>query len=94
MRLSTLAAMALEARRERKAADTRRRRIDELESRIAEREQAIKDLEATMSAQGFYDNHEKAKPVLDRHQALMWEVGDLIGQWEALQEHAQEPQGS
>jgi ATP-binding cassette subfamily F protein 3 len=75
-----------EARRERKAADTRRRRIDELESRIAEREQAIKDIEATMSAPGFYDNHEQAKPVLDRHQALMWEVGDLMSQWEALQQ--------
>jgi hypothetical protein len=25
---------------------------------------------------------------------LMWEVGDLIAQWEALQEHAQEPQSS
>ena len=78
-----------EARRERKAADTRRRRIDELESRIAEREQAIKDLETTMSAQGFYDNHEKAKPVLDRHQALMWEVGDLMSQWEALQQDSE-----
>jgi ATP-binding cassette, subfamily F, member 3 len=75
-----------EARRERKAADVRRRRIDELESRIAEREQAIKDIEATMSALGFYDDHEKAKPVLDRHQALMWEVGDLMSQWEALQQ--------
>jgi ATP-binding cassette subfamily F protein 3 len=75
-----------EARRERKAADTRRRRIDELESRIAERERAIKDIEATMSAPGFYENHEQAKPVLDRHQALMWEVGDLMSQWEALQQ--------
>jgi len=25
---------------------------------------------------------------------LMWEVGDLIAQWEALQEHAQQAQGS
>jgi ATP-binding cassette subfamily F protein 3 len=78
-----------EARRERKAADARRRRIDELEGRIAEREQAIKDIEATMSAAGFYDNHEKAKPVLDRHQALMWEVGDLMSQWEALQQDSE-----
>ena len=69
-----------------KAADTLRKRIDELEARIAEREQAIKELEATMSAPGFYDNHETAKPVIDRHQALMWEVGDLMSQWEALQQ--------
>ena len=74
-----------EARRERKAADARRKRIEELESRIAEREQAIKDLEQEMAAPGFYENHEAAKPVVDRHQALMWEVGDLMSQWEALQ---------
>jgi ATP-binding cassette, subfamily F, member 3 len=69
------------ARRERKAADVRRKRIDELEARIADREQAIKELEASMSAPGFYDNREAAKPVIDRHQALMWEVGDLMNQW-------------
>ena len=73
-----------EARRGRKAADARRKRIEELETRIADREQAIKDLEQTMAAPGFYENHEAAKPVVDRHQALMWEVGDLMSQWEAL----------
>ena len=78
-----------EARRERKAADAKKRRIDELESRIAEREQAIKDIEAKMSAPGFYENHEHAKPVVDQHQALMWEVGDLMSQWEALQQRTE-----
>jgi ATP-binding cassette subfamily F protein 3 len=75
-----------EARKIRKAQDTRRKRIEELEARIAEREAEIKDIEGLMSATGFYDNHEAAKPVIDRHQALMWEVGDLMGQWETLQE--------
>jgi ATP-binding cassette, subfamily F, member 3 len=74
-----------EARKRRKAQEARQRRIDDLEGRIAEREQAIKDLEQTMSAPGFYDNRETAKPVIDRHQALMWEVGDLMHQWEELQ---------
>ena len=74
-----------EARRRRKADDTRRRRIEELEARIADREQAIKDIEASMSAPGFYHDHDAVKPVIDRHQALMWEVGDLMNQWEALQ---------
>ncbi|MGH9371820.1 MAG: ABC-F family ATP-binding cassette domain-containing protein [Vicinamibacterales bacterium] len=74
-----------EARRDKKAADARRRRIEELEARIADREQAIKDIETSMSAPGFYDDHETAKPVIDRHQALMWEVGDLMHQWEDLQ---------
>ena len=74
-----------DARRVRKTADARRKRIEELEARIADREQAIRDIEASMSAPGFYDNHETAKPVIDRHQALMWEVGDLMSQWEELQ---------
>jgi ATP-binding cassette subfamily F protein 3 len=78
-----------EARKARKAEDVRRRRIEELEARIAERETEVKKIEAEMSAPGFYDNHEAAKPVIDRHQALMWEVGDLMGQWEALQEQAE-----
>jgi len=75
-----------EARKARKVLDARRKRIDDLETRIAEREQAIRDIEATMAAPGFYDNHEEAKPVIDKHQALMWEVGDLMHQWEELQQ--------
>ena len=42
-----------------------------------------------MSAPGFYDDRETSKPVLDRHQALMWEVGDLMSQWEMLQAEAE-----
>ena len=78
-----------EDRKARKAQDAKRRRIEELEARIAEREAEIKRIEAEMSAAGFYENHERAKPVIDRHQARMWEVGDLMGQWETLQEGGQ-----
>jgi ATP-binding cassette subfamily F protein 3 len=59
-------------------------RIAELEARIGEHERAIKDLEAKMSAPGFYAQHETSRPVLDAHQALMWKVGELLGQWEML----------
>ena len=38
-----------------------------------------------MSAPGFYDDRDASRPIIDRHQALMWEVGDLMNQWEALQ---------
>ena len=38
-----------------------------------------------MAAPGFYDDRAAAQPVIDRHQALMWEVGDLMHQWEELQ---------
>jgi ATP-binding cassette subfamily F protein 3 len=74
-----------EARRDKKAADAKRRRVEELEARIADRERAIREIEEAMSAPGFYEDHESARPVIDRHQALMWEVGDLMNQWEALQ---------
>ena len=40
-----------------------------------------------MAAPGFYDDRAAAQPVIDRHQALMWEVGDLMHQWEELQAH-------
>jgi ATP-binding cassette subfamily F protein 3 len=60
-------------------------RVAEMEARIAEREKAIKEVEQEMSAPEFYNNHEKSKPVLARHQELMWEVGELLGQWEMLQ---------
>jgi ATP-binding cassette subfamily F protein 3 len=65
-------------------------RIAELEARIAEREGEIKTVEAAISAPGFYDRPEAAKPTLDRHQTLMWEVGDLLSQWEMLQAEAEE----
>ena len=74
-----------ETRRRRRAADDRARRIADLESRIAAREAEIKDLEGKMAAPGFYDAREHADAIVTRHQTLMWEVGDLMNQWEALQ---------
>src|SRR5215510_405065 len=74
-----------EARKQQKALQARRDRIASLETRIAETEAAIKELEQTMAAPGFYDDRAAAQPVLDRHQALMWQVGDLMHQWEELQ---------
>ena len=65
-------------------------RVAELEARIADREKAIKDVEQTMAAPDFYNDHEKSKPVLAQHQALMWEVGELLGQWEMLQSEAEQ----
>ena len=62
-----------------------RDRVIEIEMRIADREKAIKDVEQKMAAPDFYSNHEKSKPVLAQHQELMWEVGELLGQWEMLQ---------
>jgi ATP-binding cassette subfamily F protein 3 len=81
---------AAERRKRERSRKNLRDRITELEGRIAEREAAIKALEVTMSAPGFYDAHAQVKPVLDQHQALMWEVGELLNQWEMLQGEADE----
>ena len=77
-----------ERRKQQRAQDALRKRIADLETRIAERETQIKELEASMASPGFYDDRDASKRVVDRHQSLMWEVGDLMSQWEALQEHA------
>jgi uncharacterized coiled-coil protein SlyX len=81
---------AAERRKRERARKNLRDRIADLEARIAEREASIKSLEATMSGPGFYNAREQAKPVLDQHQALMWEVGELLNQWEMLQSEADE----
>ena len=80
--------LAAERKRDREVR-ARRARIADLESRIAAHEQAIRDLEASMASPGFYEDREGAQPVIDRHQALMWEVGELMQQWEALCEMAE-----
>ncbi len=74
-----------ERRKRDKARRTMASRIADLEARIAEREAEIRTLEATMSAPGFYDDRDAANVSVTRHQSVMWEVGDLMGQWEALQ---------
>ena len=77
-----------ESRKKERAQKALLARIADLESRIAAREDEVKTIEITMSVDGFYDDLKLAKPTLDRHQALMWEVGDLLAQWEALHNHA------
>ena len=81
---------AAERKRRERAFQSLRDRIAELETRIAAHEEAIKELEATMAAPGFYEAHQQAKPVIDRHQSMMWEVGELLNQWEMLQEESAE----
>jgi ATP-binding cassette subfamily F protein 3 len=77
-----------ERRKSQRAREALQARIAALETRIAERESQVKEIEAAMSAPGFYDDRNASRQIIDRHQALMWEVGDLMSQWEALQEHA------
>jgi ATP-binding cassette subfamily F protein 3 len=74
-----------EARKRNRAVQARRTRIEDLEARIAQCEASLRTIEQEMAAPGFYENRTAAQPVIDRHQALMWQVGDLMHQWEELQ---------
>jgi ATP-binding cassette subfamily F protein 3 len=81
------------AERKRQQAEQRKReqgakkiqsKISDLEAKIAQHEQAMREIEAAMSAPGFYDNRDTSQPLIDRHQTLMWELGELMHQWEEL----------
>ena len=76
-------------RRRAREAKARQTRLTDLEARIAATETAIKDLESQMSAAGFYEDRTAAQGVIDKHQALMWQVGELMHQWEMLAEVAE-----
>src|SRR5262245_22703921 len=68
-------------------------RLAELETRVAEAEQAVKALEAQMAEPGFYDDRARAAQAAEEHQKAMWQAGDLMAQWEALQgEHDEKSQ--
>jgi ATP-binding cassette, subfamily F, member 3 len=79
-----------EARKKHRASQAKQSEIARLEEQIAETETAIKDLEQQMAAPGFYDDRAASQAIVDRHQALMWKVGDLMHQWEELQTHLAE----
>lgn len=80
----------VKVRRQQRRLDELHKRIADLEQRIGDREQAIRNLEAKMAAPGFYENKQAVKDTTEHHQQLMWEVGDLINQWEALERQAAE----
>ncbi len=77
-------------RRRQRRRDALQARIAELERRIGEHEEAIHQLEIEMAAPGFYEDFQAAEKAVLRHQDLMWEVGDLMNQWEALETEALE----
>jgi ATP-binding cassette, subfamily F, member 3 len=60
-------------------------RLAELETRVAEAEQAVKSLEAQMAEAGFYDDRARAAQAAEEHEQRMWQAGELMAQWEALQ---------
>jgi hypothetical protein len=65
-------------------------RLAEIEKRVTEKEQAVKALEARMAEPAFYEDRARAAQAAEEHQKLMWETGDLMSQWEALQAEVDE----
>jgi len=74
-----------DARKRQRAVQARQAEIDALEEQIADCEAALREIEQTMASPGFYEKREAAQPIVDRHQELMWQVGDLMHRWEKLQ---------
>jgi ATP-binding cassette subfamily F protein 3 len=74
---------------ERELKKTRARLLD-LERRVTQSEQAVKALEGLMATPGFYEDRARAAQAAEEHQKLMWETGDLMAQWEALQAEVDE----
>ena len=54
-------------------------------ARISELEKTLKQLELRMAEPGFYNDPKASQPTINHHQTLMWQVGDLMHQWEELQ---------
>ena len=78
----------VEVRRQERRNQALQKRIVELERRIAEREAEIRTVEAKMAAPDLYIDQTAANELVKRHQTLMWAVGDLMNQWEALEQEA------
>jgi ATP-binding cassette subfamily F protein 3 len=60
-------------------------RIAELERRIAEKEQAVRDLEHLMASPGFYDDRARGDQAVADRQRLLGEVSTLMVEWESVQ---------
>jgi uncharacterized coiled-coil protein SlyX len=65
-------------------------RLQDLERRVTEKEQAVKELETRMAEPGFYDDRARAAEAAQEHERLMWETGELMDQWEGLQAEVDE----
>jgi len=78
--------LAADARkRQQRAVEAQHRRVTAIEQKINDREAALKKLEVIMSQPDFYKEPKSANTLVAEHQALMWEIGDLMHEWETLQ---------
>jgi ATP-binding cassette subfamily F protein 3 len=74
--------------REREAQKARKRSA-ELEKKIAEKEQQVRDVETLMASPGFYDDRAAAEKSVEDRKRLLGEVDALMAEWEAAQSAAE-----
>jgi ATP-binding cassette subfamily F protein 3 len=74
--------------REREARKARAR-LSDVEKQIAEKERAVRDVEALMASPGFYDDRARADKAVAERQGLLDEVTALMTEWESLQTAAE-----
>jgi len=74
--------------REREARKAKARLAD-LERQIAQKEQAVKDIEQLMATPGFYEDRATAERSVAERQQLLSEVEALMSEWESLQTAAE-----
>jgi hypothetical protein len=74
--------------REREARKARAR-LSDVEKQIAEKERAVRDVEALMASPGFYEDRARADKAVADRQALLDEVATLMTEWESLQTAAE-----
>ncbi len=71
-----------------RAEKKRKQRLEEIEKRIAEKEAAVGVIEKAMTEPGFFDDRGRAEKAAKDRESLMWEVNDLMSQWELMQQEA------
>jgi len=64
-------------------------RLADLERQIAQKEQAVKDIEHLMATPGFYEDRATAERSVAERQQLLAEVEALMSEWESLQTAAE-----
>ena len=62
-----------------------RARLTDVERKIAEKERAVRDVEALMASPGFYEDRARADKAVAERQGLLDEVAALMTEWESLQ---------
>jgi ATP-binding cassette subfamily F protein 3 len=66
-----------------------KRQLEDLERRIAEKEQAVRDLEHLMASPALYADRAQAEKAAADHRGLSDEVARLMAEWESLQTTAE-----